>query len=152
MKQMLQKSDPFPLSKCGRRECVMCEKGMGTDCRTRGCVYEIECKEDGCGKKYIGMTGRSLFERMREHINGMVNGRESDDNMSNPLLRHKTVCHEGENVDVRVVDRLFGKPSRIIIGEAVRIESMREQVAMNGRREWSYLNLNRHMYGIANQL
>jgi len=60
MKQMLQKSDPFPLTGCGRRMCVMCENEMGVDCRTRGCVYEIECKEEGCGKKYVGMTGRSV--------------------------------------------------------------------------------------------
>ena len=136
MKQMLQKSDPFPLTGCGRRMCVMCENGMGVDCRTRGCVYEIEW-----------MTGRSVYETMKEHINGMVNGREDGDSMSNPLLRHKVLCHGGENVDVNVqiVDRMFGRPSRRIIGETVRIEGLDEQSAMNGRKEWSYLNLNRHL-------
>ena len=116
MKQMLQKSDPFPLTGCGRRMCVMCENEMGVDCRTRGCVYEIECKEEGCGKKYVGMTGRSVYERMKEHINGMVNGREDDDSVSNPLLRHKVLCHGEENVDVnvRIVDRRFERPSRRI--------------------------------------
>ena len=41
-----------------------------------------------------------------------------------------------------VVDKMFGKPSRRIIGETVRIDCLDEPIAKNGRKEWSYLNLN----------
>ena len=40
---------------------------MDVDWRMRGIVYEIKCKEEGCSKKYIGQTGRTLYERIREH-------------------------------------------------------------------------------------
>ena len=29
-------------------------------------MYEIECKEEGCSKKYIAQTGRSWYERIKE--------------------------------------------------------------------------------------
>ena len=32
-----------------------------------GVVYEIECMEEGCNKKYVGQTGWSLYGGMKEH-------------------------------------------------------------------------------------
>jgi len=64
------------------------------------------------------------------------------------------LCHGGENVDVnvRIVDRMFGRPSRRIIRETVRVEGLDERSAMSGRGEWSCLGLNRHLYGVAKEL
>ena len=64
MKTMFQKSNPFGVVGCSERDCVVCKGGMGVDCRKRGVVYEIGCEEEGCGKKYIGQTGRTLYERL----------------------------------------------------------------------------------------
>ena len=45
-------------------------------------------------------------------------------------------CHDGYNVDfsLRVVDRMFENRRRVI-GDTVRIETVDEKCAMNGRRE-----------------
>ena len=41
---------------------------MVGECRSRGCGYELVCKEDG--KKYVGQTGRSVYERTKEEWRG----------------------------------------------------------------------------------
>ena len=81
---------------CGRK-CHICrsQKGKGINCRLEGVTYTIQCakckdKEDEMGKKalYIGETGRSAFERMREHFykfnnkhkpHGTINKEKGDD-------------------------------------------------------------------------
>ena len=143
IKGILQKSDPFPIRRCGRDDCVVCANGMNIDCRTRGCVYEIECTEQDCGRKYIGTTGRSLYERMKEHMKCMVSEDESDS--VNPIYRHRIDSHSGREFPfvVRILDKQFGKPSKRLISEAVRIERMDNRRAMNNKNEWSYVCLNR---------
>ena len=37
-------------------------------------MYEVFCKEKGCGKKFVSQTGRTLYERMREQIAQNKNG------------------------------------------------------------------------------
>ena len=69
MKKALQWSDPYPKKKCGRGDCEICEFGMDGDappgeCKTRGCVYQLTCREDGM--IYRGQTGRSVYERVKE--------------------------------------------------------------------------------------
>ena len=116
---------------------------MTGECRTRGCVYEIECTEQDCGRKYIGTTGRSLYERMKEHMKCMVSEDESDS--VNPIYRHRIDSHSGREFPfvVRILDKRFGKPSKRLISEAVRIERMDNRRAMNNKNEWSYVCLNR---------
>ena len=41
IKREIQRSNPFQNKNCGRKDCVLCERKMNIDCRTRGCVYEI---------------------------------------------------------------------------------------------------------------
>ena len=65
VKKALQRSDPYPKKKCGRGDCETCEFGMDGDappgeCKTRGCVYQLTCREDGM--IYRGHTGRSVYE------------------------------------------------------------------------------------------
>ena len=86
---VLQKSDPFRHYGCGRDSCVMCKNGSKTDCRTRGIVYQFECKEVGCGRKYRGTTGRSTFERTTEHVRDWTNGVDEC-----PLKRHSVLFHD----------------------------------------------------------
>ena len=49
VKRLLQKSNPFQRQECGRDRCVVCASGCGVDCRTRGVVYGLWCKE--CNRK-----------------------------------------------------------------------------------------------------
>ena len=66
IRRKLQKSDPFRRTKCERIDCVMCKLDSEFDCRTRGCVYQLECVE--CGRKYRGQTGNSGYERVNQHF------------------------------------------------------------------------------------
>ena len=136
MKKRLQKSDPFKKINCDINDCVICKEGMNVDCRKRGVVYEIECKENECGKKYIGQTGRSLYERVREHENYSEKDIEND---SKPLARHSYECHGNDRIkyDVRIIGNMQGKPSKRMIGEAVYIDSLPRHKSMNGKRGWS---------------
>ena len=45
VKRVLQKSDPFNCRECGRDSCVICTDGSKLDCRIRGVVYDLWCKE-----------------------------------------------------------------------------------------------------------
>lgn len=74
VKDELQRSNPFKIGKCGRESCVLCRMNTGVDCRTRGCVYQMRCKE--CSRKYRGQTGRSTYERMNEHFTDYTEKKE----------------------------------------------------------------------------
>ena len=67
VKKLIQKSKPFEKKKCERVECVLCKMESNVDCRSRGCVYSIKCKE--CDREYRGQTGRTIYDRTKEHKN-----------------------------------------------------------------------------------
>ena len=56
-----------------------------------------------------------------------------------------TLYHEGQDfdLDVRVTDKSFGKPSRRMISESVVIENLKDSETMNSKREWTYVKLNK---------
>ena len=87
VKSMIQKSNPFKNDKCGKEDCVICKNDQKVNCKARGVVYEVECLEEGCGMKYMGQTGRSLYERMKEHNNWNV--RDCNESIK-PLVRHSS--------------------------------------------------------------
>ena len=142
MKRILQRSDPFSEKGCSRTDCTICTKGLGIDCRARGCVYEIaceECKDKAEVKnKYRGQTGRSTYERMNEHFDKWEKKSEES-----PLWRH-SVDHHSMNtfpVKVRILDRCFGKPTQRMITEVVMIEDMDENEAMNNKKEYGCVKI-----------
>ena len=47
------------------------------------------------------------------------------------------------DLDVKVIDSSFGRPSRRMIAESVMIEQLSEEEAMNNKREWTYTKLNK---------
>ena len=140
MKRILQKSDPFKKIDCKEKDCVICKEGIDVDCRKRGVIYEIECKEEGCEKKYVGQTGRSLYERMKEHNTYSERDREND---NKPIARHSYEEHEGKKVKfgVKVIGNMFGKPSKRMIGEAVYIDDLMTTESMNEKTGWSHVLL-----------
>ena len=138
VKRVLQRSDPYGKRKCGRMDCPVCEYGRPGECRTRGCVYQWKCKEDG--KIYRGQTGRSVYERTKEEIRDWRNEEECS-----PLWRHSLLYHEGEGfgIEVQLKSRDYGKPSRRLITEAILIDNLSDAQTMNSKRVWSYTNLNK---------
>ena len=138
VKRTLQRSDPFKKEMCGRDDCAVCKYGGVGECRTRGCVYQIECKGDG--RKYRGQTGRSAYERTREEIREWEKKSEKS-----PLWKHSLLYHAGGDfeIDIGVMAKCYGKPSRRLITEAVVIDELPTDEAMNSKQEWSYTNLNK---------
>lgn len=138
VKQILQKSDPYPKKRCTRVDCAVCEYGKPGECRTRGCGYQIKCKDDS--KQYRGQTGRSVYERTKEEMNELLKKNEKS-----PLWKHAEEFHEGHwfDMEVKVTDRCFGKPSRRMISESVRIEGLDVEEAMNRKHEWTYIKLDK---------
>ena len=136
VKGLLQKSNPFGIGDCGRDKCLICCQGCGSNCRERGCVYEYICEE--CERKYRGQTGRSIYERNKEHIESWEKGEDDC-----PLQRHANLYHGGGNfvAELKIIAKCYGKPSRRLITEAVMIDELLETQAMNGKNEWSYVKL-----------
>ena len=66
VKKVLQRSNPFGKKVCGRDDCALCEWGKPGECKTRGGVYQLRCKQDD--RKYRGQTGRSVYERVKEEV------------------------------------------------------------------------------------
>ena len=66
IRKELQRSNPFKENKCKREDCKICQIETGVNCRTRGCVYEIQCEE--CKRRYRGQTGNSANERINQHF------------------------------------------------------------------------------------
>ena len=54
-------------------------------------------------------------------------------------------CHNGEDydIDIQVINRCYGKPSKRLITEAIRIEELPIEKAMNSKKEWTYTKLNK---------
>ena len=136
VKRVLQKSNPFPPKDCGRDSCLICASGCKVDCRTRGVVYELWCKE--CQRKYRGQTGRAIYCRSKEHV-------DDGDVDKKPVKRHSELFHGGRVVEMgcKVLSQCYGKPTRRMIHEAVLIDELKEGETMNSRREWSYVKLNK---------
>ena len=110
MKKTLQRSDPYEKAVCGREDCVVCKCGKLGEGKSRGCVYQTMCKEDK--RMYRGQTGRSVYERTKEEVRDWRNKDERS-----PLWRHSQLYHQGEDfeLEVKVMDKSFGKPSRRLI-------------------------------------
>ena len=134
----LQKSNPFKDEVCGNEKCKICESNSGVNCRARGCVYEMICKE--CERKYRGQTGVSAQERMNKHFDDWKNKVESC-----PLYRHSELYHGGGTfpVGVKILKNCFGDPTTRRITEAVLIDELSKAETMNGKNEWSYVKLNK---------
>jgi len=138
VKSILQRSDPFRTNICEREDCLICEKALPVNCRERGVVYELVCTV--CERKYRGQTGVSIYERTCKHSKDWRDGLESC-----PLYRHQELFHpDGEfDFEVRVLSKCFGKPTRRMITEAVKIGELKDDESMNSKREWTYIALDK---------
>ena len=142
IKTTLQRSNPFGWRPCGRVDCYTCNHGIQINCRTRGCVYQFECIE--CQlvvmKMYRGQTGRSVYERTKEHIEKWE--AQAEDSY---LQKHALQYHNGGtfNIDVKILAQCYGKPTARMITEAVMIEELPEDNSLNSKAEWTYVRLPR---------
>ncbi|VDP09413.1 unnamed protein product [Heligmosomoides polygyrus] len=80
---------------CETPSCVVCPFGKEGDCRVSGTVYLITCIE--CKEEYVGETGRPLWVRVKEHVDGLNRCK-----VSTPLGEHRLRGHSGAVVGVAV--------------------------------------------------
>ena len=144
-KKELQRSNPFGHQHCGRDDCVTCNLELRINCRKRGPVYEIYCINcqvmvDTHDKAYRGQTSRTTYHRLKEHFTKWEN--EAEDSV---LHKHSMQCHGGGDfeVGVKVLASCYGKPTTLLITEAIHIEEMAKENTMNEKSEWNYVRLPR---------
>ena len=142
IKGLLQRSDPFSDKTCRRPTCIICTKEMGINCRTRGCVYQMTCKDckdkANVKSKYRGQTSRSINERGGEHFDDWEKQREDT-----PLWTHSREHHNSGTfpVEIKILNRCFGKPTRRKITEAVLIQAMKIEESMNNKNEYGFVRI-----------
>ena len=142
VKASLQRSNPFGWRSCERGDCPTCVRGIEVNCRARGVVYEIECVDCTTTerKMYRGQSGRSLYERMKEHVKNWEEG--TDDSC---LHTHAEKFHHGGQfqIDVRLLKECYGRPTSRMVSEAVLIQDLPAEQSMNSKAEWTYVRLPR---------
>ena len=89
--QKLQKSYPFPKSRCVGDECFVCMSEGKGNCLRENVNYEIECTREGCEYVYFGESARNCFCRGREHLKGI-----SKRDPENVLVEHVMEMHNSE--------------------------------------------------------
>ena len=103
-------------------------------------MYQIECVEckESVVKMYRGQTGRSVYERIKEHISKW--SEEAEDSC---LHAHSKEKHSGEQfrINVKVLKQCYGKPTERMISEAVLIQDLPSEHSLNSKAEWSYVKL-----------
>ena len=87
-------------------------------------------------KQYRGQTGRSEYERTKEHIEKLE--AKADDSY---LHKHKVQDHNGGtfNINVKSLAQCYGKPTTRMITEAEIIEELPEENSLNSKSEWTYV-------------
>ena len=105
-------------------------------------MNEIECVDCKTTerKMYRGQSGRSLYERMKEHVKNWEEG--TDDSC---LHTHAEKFHHGGQfqIDVRLLKECYGKPTSRMVSEAVLIQDLPAEQSMNSKAEWTYVRLPR---------
>ena len=91
-------------------------------------------------KLYRGQTGRSTYERMKEHFHKWETKAEDS-----YLHKHAIEYHNGGtfHIDVRLIEQCYGKPTTRRRTEAIYIEELPEENSLNSKAEWTYIKLPR---------
>ena len=106
--------------------------------RLKSCE-EYKTKVDA-KNKYRGWTGRSTHERFNEHFDKWR--RRDEDSV---LWKHSVEHHNSGDfpIEVKILERCFGRPTKRMITEVVLIEEMEESESMNNKAEYGYVKVPR---------
>ena len=141
LESILCSKNPWSQEMCGRRDCHVCKEGSKSlgQCRKEGVIYSLTCQvcaRKGVRKKYWGETGRSSYERCKEHWDLWRNRKESS-----CLWKHSMEEHGGglkeEDVLVKVEEQSRTTLSRQV-GEGVRIEEEEPGALLNSKSEFGH--------------
>lgn len=141
MKYILVKKNPFPVTRCDKKKCIICESNvtgkMKIPCNSSNVGYKLicdTCMDRGKNKVYEGETARSARVRGSEHLNGFKN-----DRIDNALYKHKHNEHENEEMKFSMkITQKFRDPLSRQANEAVRISSRRKSELLNSKNEFNH--------------
>ena len=85
------KSRPYDKPWCNTNNCSICNRlHDDNDCSVKAVVYCITCKL--CNQRYVGETGRTIHERLSEHLR-YANNPTSNSYSDEALAQHYTNFH-----------------------------------------------------------
>ena len=141
MKNILVDKNPFPLTKCDKKKCIICESNvtgkLKIPCNSSNVGYKLvcdTCMDRGKNKVYEGETARSARVRGSEHLNGFKN-----DRVDNALYKHKHNEHENEDMKFSMkITKKFRDPLSRQANEAVRISGRKKCELLNSKNEFNH--------------
>jgi hypothetical protein len=145
LKRILQKSDPFGSTNCGRFDCLPCTSEGSGSCRSVGVNYDInccDCEEIDDEKVYHSQTVRTGYIRDEEHLDDLKKKRNKS-----VMWKHIKDKHQGRHREARfrmdIVGVYHNDPMKSQIAEAVRIQTNPANHLMNDKTEYNYFTLPR---------
>ena len=136
VKNMLVRKNPFPITDCEMRKCVLCKTNLQNQlkvpCNVNNVGYRLVCKtceERVILKVYEGKTSRSARTRGAEHMRNFKNG--GDDCA---MFKHKQAYHGDENMKYRMeITKQFCDPLTRQANEAVKISQRNKNEILNSK-------------------
>ena len=148
LKNFLVQKDPFPITKCEKKKCLICgsekSENLKYACNSNNVGYKLECEtclERGQKRIYEGESSRSARIRGAEHLADFVKKRPNS-----VILKHKQKEHVGEEMNIRMeITQKFRDPLTRQANEAVRIKnrSKNQDELLNSKSEFNHPPLSR---------
>ena len=102
---------------------MMCKIKCKTNCRIRGIVYQLDCRD--CRKVlYRGQTSRSGNKRINEHFLDWEAHKAGKRAKKSLLWEHSCNHHNNDNFNANVtaLSQNFGDPTKRLITESIMID------------------------------
>jgi hypothetical protein len=97
-------------------------------------VYEISCKTQRCGFKYIGQSGRQIQKRFIEHVRAFKNDKTSNSAVAQHMLtkddRPRSYKHNFDHSCLKLLKRMED-PNKLDALESIFIQRGRSGKLMN---------------------
>ena len=138
-KSLIHKANPWAGEKCTRSDCMICNTGeKNGDCRRRNVCYQTWCqicKEKGRDTMYLGETGRTGYERAREHV-GDWKSRKEDSHMHEHGEKEHRDTEGGPHFGMKILKSHRSALERQI-HEAVLISNSWQKEILNSKQEYN---------------
>ena len=139
LKQIICKTNPWANRSCEQEKWEICksseQKDLGT-CRYESITYQIkciQCEKDGVKSSYLGESSRTLYERLKEHLDG-----EACENKENALWKHDVNHHRGikQEYSAKVIGRIQNPMKRQVTDKVLIERESNRQRLLNSKNEW----------------
>ena len=134
VKSMLQRSNPFRATNCGREDCFICTTTGVGNCYAENMTYKISCDDEECIREYKGESSFNGYKRGKEQMAGLRGRTEKSG-----LWKHCQTDHAGvmQSFSMKVTGTFKDDSMLRQITEAVQIENTDQNALINTRGEWN---------------